>query len=437
MKKPKDFQKMEYISETTLDKELDRLSKKFRRLLVSIYDINDDFIQQYESNPEQFISEYYKVIKLIGINISKIWLKRKISQYYKEDLEQREKLLNKQESLPKVFWNVSKRIVNNTLDSILDFIKFFKRNYQLQFAEFPRQSDEKKWLVEFKNKNKSWFAQLNNFKNELINLWNDNLSQLDRNDLSLKDEKQAQRRLKFTAGRLCTLGLNEIADDLVKIIIEKPWLVPVHFLCRSLAYLDHGFKLLEKIIDNSPNSYVKSHAIRALADIKSSLPEKGIELICEYIKSENTSICEKLKASEAILFIKQSTTIKNKLSVEKLQELIKQEKDLYLIKNYILILGQFYGEVESVIDYFKKRQNQYFIDYIKCLDDKCENSKCHNLILIDAIQFVLCTLKEKQKANQGIKNNLFSQDEPKILSKYYAKKYPVTEMETMTGSNSP
>ena len=43
----------------------------------------------------------------------------------------------------------------------------------------------------------------------------------------------------------------------------------------------------------------------------------------------------------------------------------------------------------------------------------------------------------KQKANQGIKNNLFNQNEPEILSKYYAKKYPVTEMEIMTGSDSP
>jgi hypothetical protein len=418
---PEDGQ--EYISETTLDEKLDELSQKFSDLLVYIYNINDDFIKQYNTQPEQFVSEYYKVIKLIGINISKPWLKRKISQYFKEKSEQKKKDLD----IWQILGEISSKIFKRTIEIILNNNK--KRiNQQLEFTEFPIQSNNQKWLDEFKQQNKFWFAKLSNFKNELINLWKDNLSQLDKDNLPLKEEKQAQRRLKFVAGRLCTLGLEEIADDLVKIIIEKPWLVPVHFLCRSLANLDNAFELLEKTIENSTNSYVKSHAIRSLADIKSPLPEKGIELICDYIQSENKSICEKLKASEAILLIKQSTTVKNRLSQEKLQQLIEQEKDFYLIKNYILILGQVYGAEETITNYLKQLQERYFIDYVKCLDNQCKDSQCHNLILIDAIQFVLCNLN---------KNNLFSQDEPEILSKYYAKKYPVTEMETMTGSNSP
>lgn len=354
--------------------------------------------------------------------------KAKIYQYYKE----RKKDLNFWQSFAEMMFKVRKTIIKFTLDNIPKRLNIWTVNHELKFTEFPIQSHGKQWLEEFKQKNKNWYSELIDFKKELINLWKENLSELDKDDLPLKDEKQAQRRLKFTAGRLCTLGLDEIADDLVKIIIEKPWLVPVHFLCRSLANLDRAFELLEKIIEKSPNSYVKSHAIRALADLKSPPPEKGIDLICEYIQSENRSICEKLKASEAILFIKQLTTIKNRLSLEKLQQLIEQEKDIYLIKNYILILGQVYGEEETITNYLKQQQKQYFIDYVRCLENQCENPQCHNLILVDAIQFVLCNL-----INNPNKNYLFSKDEPEILSKYYAKKYPVTEMETMTGSNSP
>lgn len=422
---------LEYIRDTALDDELNKLSKKFSRLLVSIYDLNDDFIKQYQSNSEHFISEYYKVIKLIKINISKTWLKRKISQYYKE----RKKDLNFWQSFPQMIFKISQKIIKFTLDNLPKPLNLWTINHELKFTEFPIQSDDEQWLEEFKHKNKNWYSELIDFKKELINLWKENLYELDKDGLSLKEEKQAQRRLKFVAGRLCTLGLDNIADDLVKIIIEKPWLVPVHFLCKSLANLDNAFELLEQIIENSQNSYVKSHAIRALADIKSPLPEKGINLICEYIQSENRHICEKLeklKASEVILLINQSNTIKNKLSIEKLQQLIEQEKDFYLIKNYILILGQVYGKEKTITNYFKQLQEQYFIDYVRCFENQCEDLQCHNLILIDAIQFVLCNLR-----NNLNKNYLFSQDEPEIISKYYAKKYPVTEMETMTGSNSP
>ncbi len=108
-----------------------------------------------------------------------------------------------------------------------------------------------------------------------------------------------------------------------------------------------------------------------------------------------------------------------------------------------MIIGQAFGNnVRDVRDYLENLQAKSFKDYIQCLEDKCSEKKCHNLIVIDAIQYVLRSLdklnqEESQSTNNTSECSLVRRKEPELLVQYYSKNYPVFESETMTGSNSP
>ncbi|HEY9820131.1 MAG TPA: hypothetical protein V6D35_05035, partial [Candidatus Sericytochromatia bacterium] len=252
--------------------------------------------------------------------------------------------------------------------------------------------------------------------------------------------KKARRRLKFSANRLCTLGLDEVADLLATEIIQRPWQVSVHLLCRGLSKCGRA-DLLIKIFDKSDDAYVKSLAIRALAEAQPHPPTEGIERMWAILQSDSAKSHEKLKASKALLFAEQW----KKADVTNCQQLIEQEKDPYLLKNYVLIIGRAGGN--NIRGYLEDLQAKSFETYVQCLEGGCSDEKCHNLIVIDAIQYVLRSLdRDSQGENEDTANenedsvieqkesSLVHRNEPKLLRHYYSKNYPVTESETMVGS---
>lgn len=419
----------EYISETTLDKELENIGKRFDYIVKKIYKVNKQYQNIYKQNEWKFISSYNRLLKLLGIYQSEQWLSRKLCQY--TSLTQR-----------------------NWINKSLNWLKFWLnwlKSQELDFPPFPDSPDtEQDWLQAFYTRNEKWTSELEQLRIDLVELCQTSIKILLSEDsknsttptTTEAERKKARRRLKFSANRLCTLGLDEVADLLATEIIQRPWQVSVHILCRGLSRCGRA-DLLIKIFDNSDDAYVKSLAIRALAEAQIHPPKEGIERMWAILQSDSAKSHEKLKASEALLFAEHWEAV----NITTCQQLIEQEKDPYLLKNYVLIIGRAGGN--NVRVYLENLQTKSFETYVKCLEGDCLDKKCHNLIVIDAIQYVLRSLdrdsqsqnKDTANENEGSvveskKRSLVHRNEPKLLRRYYAKNYPVTESETMVESNS-
>ncbi|MFB2971199.1 reverse transcriptase domain-containing protein [Aerosakkonema sp. BLCC-F183] len=404
----------EYVSETTLDKEIEKLSNEFDRVVKYIYTIGKDYRVLYKSEPVDFVYKYNKLLRLIRVYVSEPWLRRKLEKSEHDSW------------LKQVFF-------------------WWKKSYLLTFPDF--QEHEQEWLREFRDKNANWIKQVEQLRADFINLCLTSLEILSKEsngEETKRQEAEARRRLKFSVGRLCTLGLDEVADLLATEIIQRPWQVPVNILCRGLANCERGPELLLRISKDSDNPYVKALAIRALAEVRPQPPIEGIEHMWAMLQSDSTQPHEKLKASEALLFAERWETADFTVC----RQLIETEKDPYLLKNYILMIGRAFKY--TVRDYLEVLQTEHFQNYIQCLNGDCSDNKCHNLIVIDAIQYVL---RELDRSNQNCSNNtdneevnlaiyqkectLFNQGEPEILFSYYSAYYPVSESETVTRTGSP
>jgi len=111
----------------------------------------------------------------------------------------------------------------------------------------------------------------------------------------------------------------------------------------------------------------------------------------------SSTACDKLKASEALLFGDRWETA----DIASCQRLIEQETHPYLLKNYVLIIGQAFGDAAR--------------GYLRRLQEHC-----NALTVIDAIQYVL----------QSPSRSLVHQYEPDTLLRYYSKHYPPAESDT-------
>jgi hypothetical protein len=516
----------EYISETTLDKELENIGKRFDYIVKKIYRINNQYQNLYKQNEWGFVSSYNRLLKLLRIYESEQWLSRKLYQYT---------------SLSQLNWIIKPP---NWLKIGLDWFKSWLnwlKHQELNFPLFPDSPEtEQDWLQEFYKQNANWTKELEQLRTDVVELcqtsikilspegnpeqiWQiilsniqmsftqgllrehgklisydgqiacialktepllklaqdklpeikaafektvnktvivklevampikqhstnsqDSVPSLESNEstptITEAEIKKARRRLKFSANRLCTLGLDEVADLLATEIIQRPWQVSVHLLCRGLSKCGRA-DLLIKIFDKSDDAYVKSLAIRALAEAQPHPPTEGIERMWAILQSDSAKSHEKLKASEALLFAEYWEAA----DVTTCQQLIEQEKDPYLLKNYVLIIGRAGGN--NIRGYLEDLQAKSFETYVQCLEGGCSDEKCHNLIVIDAIQYVLRSLdRDSQGENEDTANenedsvieqkesSLVHRNEPKLLRHYYSKNYPVTESETMVGS---
>lgn len=518
----------EYISETTLDKEVENISNRFDRIVKKIYKVNNQYQNLYKQNEWGFVSSYNRLLKLLRIYESEPWLSRKLYQYT---------------YLTQLNWIIQPpnwfKLGLNWLKSWLNWLN----SQELYFPAFPDSPEtEQDWLQEFYKQNVKWTRELEQLRIDLVELCQTSIKILSPEDspeqiwqrilgniqmlatqallrehgkliaydsqlacISIKTEpllkiaedklpeieatfektlnkkvtvklevatpieqkstnsqdsvpsietdgstptitdaeiKKAKRRLKFSANRLCTLGLDDVADLLATEIIQRPWQVSVHLLCRGLSKCGRA-DLLIKILDNSDDAYVKSLAIRALAETQLHPRIEGIKRMWAMLQSDSAKPYEKLKASEALLFANQWEAAE----VTTCKQLIEQEQDPYLLKNYVLIIGRAFGQ--NIRGYLEDLQAKSFKTYVQCLEGCCSDEKCHNLIVIDAIQYVLRSLdRDNQDQNEDTANendcpvieqkecSLVHRNEPELLRHYYSKNYPVAESETMAGSDS-
>jgi len=352
----------DYIAQNALDALLDTFQEeRITPVVNQIYRLSEAYKRLYKRREWEFISLYRQLLEKLSIYVSDSWLRRKIEQF-----------------------------------SYLPPGKI----------KFPALSDSLEtgnWVEHFQQTNGVWLGQLNQLRVDLKSLFFENLHNLKHDNLSDHSKLQAGRRLNFAANRLCMIGLEKVAETLLNEMLESPW----HFrhpdtLCRGLANTDR-LDLLLKLFEQASEPYIKAIALRSFARIPSEIPIEIINLLINVLKSKDTSIIEKMKASEALLHIDNWET----LDIQVLQDLIEKENNPYLLKNYVLLLGRAFPE-DSKMYLLAMRENST------------------HLIINDAVEYILKT-----------DSNLLHQIEPGILYTYYSSDYPVTEDELRTQNDSP
>jgi hypothetical protein len=122
------------------------------------------------------------------------------------------------------------------------------------------------------------------------------------------------------------------------------------------------------------------------------------------LQNEKAAICEKLKASEGLL---DGDNWEN-ASFDTCTALIESEADPYLKKNYVLILGQAFGE----------RSRPYLAELQR---------RNPPPVVIDAIQYLFASSFSP----------LLSNPEPDVLLDYYDQYYPDDESDERSDESDP
>jgi SAM-dependent methyltransferase/retron-type reverse transcriptase len=273
---------------------------------------------------------------------------------------------------------------------------FFSRG-RLRFPPFP-ESDQAhaSWLEEFLSLNLKWKLALDALRRELVSLCNESIEQLESQRLSDKDRARALRRLRFAAYRLCVVGIGDVADRVTSQILLQPYRVPAHAVSRALAEAGRA-DLLRDILDNSSSEYVLACTIRAVAEVRPSPPDWAIARMWGVLASESGGDLYKLKASEALLFADSWEGA----DIEQCTRLLEGTASPYLLKNYVLIAARaFPGELSEHLT-------------------QLWNTADHQIV-VDAVEYAL--------VSRGAR--LPSEKEPKVLLRYYSKKYPIVESDT-------
>jgi len=365
----------QYIESTELDPLLDELSEnKFKPLVnQSVFGLPHEYWMHYQNEPENFVNDFYEVLRALSIYMSKSWIHRKLHQHFLTS----EKSLNGK----KMRW-----------PGLQDF-----------------QSNKEKWLSEFRHLNPYWLNSIAVFKDELGTICLESYNNLQKSNIPESQRKKSLRRFRFTANRICTLhASDELYQILTDELIQAPWTISANIVCQGLA---HGYQIerLLQILTKSSSTYVRAVAAgifgsvqyddthtKYVNDIKSSLTA----LLLNGFSDKH----ERLKSSESLLMFDQHTALTSK----QLITMINGETDPYLIKNYILLLGKV--EPTSI---------SLFIDKYA--------TKCNELIVHDAIQILRHDLEQVTKKHF----------EPFQLKGYYHNSYPETEADLETNGDSP
>jgi hypothetical protein len=356
----------EYRKQTALDQEINELAKEVLRVRVKLFYLDKDYMRRYSDDRWEFVKTYRELLSTLDIHMSPGWLSRKIEQ----KSNQRRWVFGVQ---------------------------------RLSFPPFPTSEKEiGEWKEAFENLNMDWMLRLSKARKRLAEFFSTARRVLDPDKKTDSFRRQIHtKRLKFAANRLCSLGLTPIAEEVTEEVINRPWLVKVHWVCRGLSSCGH-YELLLEILKESESAYCRAHALRALGR---HIGAPGVaEELWSAVSDNEAATCEKLKASEGILV----GDYWENIDFDTCVSLIETEEDPYLRKNYVLILGQA----------FKEESRSYLEEL------QMENP---SPVVTDAIQYLL---------SSGF-SSLLPGQEPDILLDYYDQYYPDDESDDKSDESDP
>lgn len=188
-----------------------------------------------------------------------------------------------------------------------------------------------------------WIHRREALTQELLFLFEDSLASLD--STSPPESARSRTRVKFALYRLGQLGFGNVADIIVDLVAEQPWLLNVRRDMEALALQGREDLLtdtFERVYheDAEQWGYVRASILKAFSSLPSA-SEAGISLLVDSAIRGKT-LLEKTMASEALFVLRATDT----LGKESLVRLIEEAEDEYLAKNYVLLHTVSPGEGE-------------------------------------------------------------------------------------------
>ncbi|MCO5210768.1 MAG: hypothetical protein M9936_13835 [Caldilinea sp.] len=313
----------------------------------------------YESSDQSFLENYRKALRSIGIYMSTPWIQRKLRQNHMKG--------------GKLFWPNS------------DYLF----------------SDLERWVSEFRNLNGQWLNEVAELRQELTRICVESYATMNTDRIDDTDLVRSQRRFRFAAHRLCSLGLpNALSELVADELVQNPWRVSAKLLCPGLAAANRA-DLLLKIMKESTHAYVRSVSAWSLGFVDFDTAGEFLDSVrhdlAELMFSEGSTFHEKLKTSEALLMLGTNEMI----DIDQMVNLVYQEKNPYLKKNFLLLLHKV-SQTET----------------LRLLSQLTED--CQELIFGDAIQ-------EVRRGHPEL--NYLPKADPALVQRYYSVYYPVSEVD--------
>jgi SAM-dependent methyltransferase len=289
------------------DIHLNDISARFYAFFVPLFVMDIPYQWKFRRSGWSFVVEYQKLLASVGILFSSEWLFRKLDEYKKP-----KKLLK-------------------------SFRRLLKKRKLLRFPAFPssfNEATEEEWKDTFEHQNTLWLQERHALRLTLNATCKSAVNNLLRANLKEPERKYYARRFKFSLYRLSAFGIDDVAPLITFVLISQPWNVPVGIACRALARSRCENELFQ-VIEQSPFSYVRALALRALGSIGT---ERSILQLVLTMDESHTCL-EQLMTSEALL----EPNVWQRISLERIRKWLEQTADdPYQHKNIVLILAQAY-----------------------------------------------------------------------------------------------
>lgn len=372
----------DYAARFTSDDQCNSLSQSIFRLLNGLYIIPRSYRSVYRADSHIFAHIYHLLLRRVGIYLTDHWLKRKLYQKI---------------SLP-------------------DIVNHWRYGLRVNFPIFPTEGDVALdlWAEEFMLKNLPWANFRKGLVDDLVTLFNENLSVLDSSSSDELSRTAATRAIRFATNRLSVLGLDPIVDSITDILCTRPWLISNHTMLKALVLAGYSDRVIEMAntwhqrgfqgtsLSNLPSGqlllasrfYLCAVACKALGFGKAD--DMTISFLWAVLSNKESTEIERISASEGLLRLGAWNIDWRETIKEVLEDAIDQP---YLQKNLILMLA-----------------SSRDLDSISTIREI--SLKSHNFVVRDAAQFVLTQT-----------DSIFSQQEPDVLRNYYARKYPLLPVE--------
>lgn len=360
----------EYIAKVKDDPRIKKISRGVSKVLDSLYFLPQEYQKEYLRDRDDFLEDYIDLLSEIGIHFSNDWLNRKI--------------VSRSTTIHRLWHSV--------------------RGMRINFPEFPKNDTQKKnWRNEFESINQNWIFQRDNLISELVNLFEEAFNQITKpTELDATVFTQARRTLRFSAYRLVIFGVNPIIGILEKLLIKQPNLLSSKIMLKALVdehFTEIVINLAEMWKDRSIPENIEGNNIECASYLCAtacwalgySVPSQSIiEFLYAVLLSEQSTLHEKLLASEALIRLGTSMPQQNEI----VMALLEKDLHLRLQKNFIILC-----HLNNPDDFYKSITHHHN-DY-------------RSAMIQDAIMF----LSAKQE-------NILALKEPKIIELYYSRWYP-------------
>ncbi|MCZ7543314.1 MAG: hypothetical protein M5R40_07130 [Anaerolineae bacterium] len=315
-----------FLEATSDDELLDRLSDQYEDLVNPLWIMDEDYRREFRRCDRSaqdvwwdVLDRYRNCLREIGIHITLPELSRRIHRYLYNHTRRAKDLKGREEmALP--FLSATSTVSANRL-----------------------------WADDFRKVNSDWVDCYNDFRTQLIALFEAAVERLRQDDISPAEERQLVRYLRFTVSKLAEFGFEEVKEGILETLRDNPWRIrePLHVL-EKLARQGFAAEILQLLRHHISNprptdsEYMRAASLRALRFLPRNT-ELDWNMIVDFATDPKKSVIERLMATETWLYCDPPQPPINRQHLEAVMAALRADPPLpsRLRKNYLLILGRY------------------------------------------------------------------------------------------------